>query len=126
MSTGEDLNMDYVIYGLVGTLYFSIDWIEITSSGIKNNFMVNEELHEVLWSWKLSTFTNPEDGSRVAMVTGELYEWHDELEWWKLWSDGIYKEVAGVSTNNGEVWGNFLAVDLFEEAEVKMKVSTWI
>ena len=45
--TGEKLNLDHFIYGLVKTFYFSIDLRGIYSSGFKNSFMVNTELHGV-------------------------------------------------------------------------------
>ena len=88
--------------------------------------MVNVELHGVLWSGKLSTFINPQDVYIVVMVAGELNEFFDELWWWKIWSSGISKEVTCGIINNGGVWGNVLAGEIVEEAEVKMKASNWI
>ena len=71
---GEELNENHFIYGLVGTFCLSIDWRGITTSGLNNNFMENTYLHEVCWDGKSSTFINPEDGSLLDMLTGELNE----------------------------------------------------
>ena len=47
VSTGNELNADHVVSGLVGKVYSSIDCRGTTSSGISNKFVINEELHEV-------------------------------------------------------------------------------
>ena len=41
VSMGEKFNVNHVLYGLMGTLYFSIDQRCISSNGINNNFVVN-------------------------------------------------------------------------------------
>ena len=56
--------------------------------------MVDADLHEVFWYGKFSTFINLEDGSLISIMTGELNEGLDDLEWWTLLFCGIFKEVA--------------------------------
>ena len=60
------------------------------------------------------------------MVTGELNECLDDLEWWMILSCGTDKEMAGGDINNSEGGGTFLEGDLVEEDEVKMAASAWI
>ena len=60
------------------------------------------------------------------MVVVYLNECLDELEWWKIWSGGIAKVVAGGSINNSDVWVKFMEGYLVEEAKAKMKDSDWI
>ena len=45
--TGEELDENHILYGLVRKFYISVDWRVITTSGIDNEFMVNTELHGV-------------------------------------------------------------------------------
>ena len=45
VSMGEELNMNHVICGLLGTFYLFIYLIVITSRGFNNIFMVNTQLH---------------------------------------------------------------------------------
>ena len=41
VSTGYELDMNHVLYGLVGTFYLSVYRRGITTSGFDNNFIVN-------------------------------------------------------------------------------------
>ena len=88
--------------------------------------MVKIELHEIYRSGKFTTFINTEYGEFLTMVTSEIDEGLDELEWGTLLSCGISKEVTGVSIINDERRGKFTTVDIDEKTEVNMEASVRI
>ena len=77
---GEELDAKYALYGLVGRLYFYVDWRGIANSGRDHIMVVNTYLHEVCWSVQFTTFVNSEDGVLLSIVAVELNEGLDKLE----------------------------------------------